>query len=170
MLQKICVLSIVLLLAAGAFGQETSRYINYEYQSVLPGKTLPNGVKHLGGGLIGDFQANPVYGISQVQRGKIKMLWFEVSTGQDAKGVTGWRVLDALGFSTLARTRYVFFYGDPAIHCTRKGKDIANLVGDGRIVRARGVFVPSNLWIANLKTKRFERTAVAGVKCEYSEP
>src|SRR5690242_3649713 len=114
MMQKIRLLLIVLLLTVGAFGQDASRYINYEYQSVLPGKTLPNGVKHNGGGLIGDFNANPVYGISQVQRGKTKMLWFEVSTGQNSKGVTGWRVLDALSFSTLARTRYVFFYGDPA--------------------------------------------------------
>lgn len=148
-----------------------SQYIGYEYKGVLPGKPLPNGVKSMGGALIGDIEADPVYGISQLERGKTKMLWLEVSTGKDAAGVTGWKVLDVLTFSTLARTRYVFFAGDPAIGCRRRGKDIIeNLVGEGRIVRARGVFIPSNLWVANLKAKRFERISLTGIRCEYSEP
>lgn len=169
-----CRTLLVVLLAltfnATALSQGFSGYVGYEYEGVRPGTTLPNGVKLLGGGLIGDVEADPVYGISEVQKGKIKMLWLEVSTGKNSTGVTGWKVLDVLGFSTLARTRYVFFTGDPAIGCRRGGNDIPNLVGEGRIVRARGVFVPSNLWVANLKRKKFERISLAGVKCEYSEP
>ena len=120
--------------------------------------------------MIGDINADPVYGISQVQKGTRKMLWLEESTGQDATGVTGWRVLDVLSFSNLARTRYVFLTGDPAINCRRGRNSLENLVGEGRIIRSRGQFIPSNLWTANLRTKKFERLAVAGVTCEYSEP
>jgi hypothetical protein len=168
--RTLLVVLFALAFNTSAFCQEFSKYIGYEYDGVRPGTTLPNGVKLLGGGLIGDVQADPVYGVSEVQKGKIKMIWLEVSTGQDASGVTGWKVLDVIGFSTLARTRYVFFTGDPAIGCRRGGKDIPNVVGEGRIVRARNVFVPSNLWVANLKRKKFERISLAGIRCEYSEP
>jgi hypothetical protein len=161
---------VVLLLQSTLFAQTRSPYLGFEYKGVIPGKTLSNGVKHLGGGMIGDINADPVYGISQVQKGTTKMLWFEVSTGQDATGVTGWKVLDVLTFSSLARTRYVFFVGDPAISCSRGRKTLENLVGEGRIIRSRGRFIPSNLWTANLRTKKFERVAVSGVTCEYSEP
>jgi len=164
------VLSVILLLPTILLSQTNASYIGYEYKSVLPGKTLPNGVKHNGGGLIGDINADPVYGISQTMKGKTKMLWLEVSTGQNAQGVTGWKVLDVLSFSTLARTRYVFFAGDPTIGCRRKGEELPNLVGDGRIDRARGRFIPSNLWVANLQTKRFEKIALSGISCEYSSP
>ena len=98
------------------------------------------------------------------------MLWLEVSTNQDATGVTGWKVLDVLTFSMLGRTRYVLSVGDPAIGCRRGGKDLENLVGEGRIVRARNVFIPSNLWTVNLKTKKFDRISITGVRCIYSEP
>jgi hypothetical protein len=131
---------------------------------------LPNGVRHLGGGLIGDIDADPVYGISQLQESKTKMLWLEASTGRDAKGVTGWKVLDVLFFGPRSKSDYVFFTGDPAINCTRRGKQIENLVGIGRIVRRQAVFLPSNLWVANLTTKKFELLSTAGVKCVYSEP
>lgn len=162
----------VLLIPAIVFGQalDHSRYLNYEYKGVTPSSTLPNGVKHLGGGLIGDFDSDPVYGISQVEKGKTKMLWLEVSTGKDSTGVTGWKVLDVLSFRALGPANYIFFSGDPAISCRRNGKEIPNLVGIGRIVRREGIFKPSTLWTADLITKKFKPTDGSGVKCEYSEP
>ena len=42
-----------------------SQFIEYRYKGVTPPYLLPNGVKHLGGGLIGDVNADPVYGIAQ---------------------------------------------------------------------------------------------------------
>jgi hypothetical protein len=148
---------------------EQSPYVNYEYKGVVPDTTLPNGVKHFGGGLIGDINADPVYGISQVQKGKLKMLWLEVSTGKDASGITGWKVIDVLAFPALTKSDYLFFYGDPAIGCTRAGKDIPNLVGVGKIIRRQG-FRPAKLWVADLTTKKFKPLSVSGIKCEYSEP
>ena len=149
-----------------------SEYVGYKYKGVLAGKTLPNGVKSLGGSLIGDIDADPVYEIAEVRKGKITMLWLNVSTGRNSRGVTGWKVLDVLSFSTLARTRYIFVAGDPAVGCKRKGMEgyLDNLVGDGKLVRARGAFIPSNLWVANLRTKKFEAMPLNGITCEYSEP
>jgi hypothetical protein len=147
-----------------------ARFINYKYKGVTPPNLLPNGVKHLGGGLIGDINADPVYGIAQTEKGRLKMLWLEVSTGQDAKGVTGWQVLDVLSFQNVLKTEYLFFAGDPSINCTKNSAEIPNLVGRGRIVRNKGNFIPSKLWVADIAKRRFVPFAVAGVRCEYSEP
>ena len=172
MKSKILIVAVVLIAANFAFAQTAKRspYIGYKYHGVVPSSTLPNGVKHFGGGLIGDFKADPVYGLSQVQKGKTKMLWLEVSTGQDATGVTGWKVLDVLSFPSLLRSDYLFFYGDPAAECTRSGKDIPNLVGVGKIMRKQGIFRPSRLWVADLATKKLKSISLSGIKCEYSEP
>ena len=145
-------------------------YINYKYKGVLPGKTLPNGVKHTGGSMVGDIEADPAYGVSQVSKGKTQMLWLEESTGKDSTGITGWRVLDVLAFPTLAKTDYLFFLGDPLVECTRAGKEIPNLIGIGRLIRRQDTFRPSKLWIADLKTKKFRALPLTGVKCVYSEP
>ena len=165
----IAVLMLVDLSIAQAAGTP-SKYIGYKYKGVPPSTVLPNGVKHFGGGLIGDIQADPVYGVSQVEIGKTKMFWLEVSTGQDATGVTGWEVKDVLEFPSLAKSDYIFFYGDPAIDCKRSSELIENLVGVGRISRKKALFTPTKLWIANLTTLKFESTPVAGVRCDYSEP
>jgi hypothetical protein len=169
---RILIAIVVLFLPSFTSAQTDYRakYVNYKYKGVVPLRTLPNGVKHFGGGLIGDIDADPVYGISQVQLGRTKMLWLEASTGKDASGVTGWRVVDVLAFPGMVKTDYLFFYGDPGISCTRSGNDIANLVGVGRIIRRQSVFQPSKLWIANLETKKFEPTPVRDVKCQYTEP
>jgi hypothetical protein len=167
---KSTIIAIVAVLFFVSFGNGQTKYVGYEYEGVVPATTLPNGVKHMGGGLIGDFEADPVYGISQVEKGKTKMLWLEESTGKDSTGVTGWKVLDALSFPALTRTDYVFFAGDPAIGCLRDGQDIPHLVGVGRIIRRQGIFRPSRLWVANLATKKFEPMWIKDVKCEYSEP
>ena len=147
-----------------------SAYLGYEFKGVVPGKMLPNGVREFGGALIGDINADPVYEIASVQKGKTKMLWLNVSTGKDSRGVTGWKVLDVVSFPALLKTDYLFFPGDPAIGCTRSGSDIPNFVGVGKIIPVRGIFKPSRLWIADLTTKKFKSISTSGVKCEYSEP
>lgn len=167
---KLLVLALFVLPILAIGQAKSSPYIGYEYKGVVPSSTLPNGVKHFGGGLIGNIEADPVYGISEVAKGRTKMLWLEVSTGQDAGGVTGWRVKDVLAFAALAKNDYLFFAGDPAISCRRRGTEMVNLVGVGRIVRRQGIFRPSKLWIANPATEKFEPVSLAGVKCEYSEP
>ncbi len=172
MRSTILALLAVVFLPVFSYGQTSSRakYIGYEYEGVMPAASLPNGLKHMGGALLGDIEADPVYGISQVEKGRTKMLWLESSTGRNAGGIAGWKVADVLSFPALAQTDYMFFTGDPGIYCRRNGKHIENLVGVGRIVRRQGVFRPSKLWTADLTTKKFDPVKLSGVKCEYSEP
>ena len=146
------------------------QFINYRYKGVTPPNLLPNGVKHLGGGLIGDINTDPVYGIAQTAKGNLKMFWLEVSTGQDSTGVTGWQVLDVLAFPNVLKTEYLFLAGDPSISCKRHSTEIPNLVGRGRILRSKSSFIPSKLWVADIAKRKFVPFAVTGVKCEYSEP
>ena len=168
---KSLVLIIMLLVPALAHAQKgRSSYVGYEYKGVVPSTRLPNGVKHLGGGMIGDFEAETVYGVSQVERGRTKMLWFESSTGKDATGVTGWKVLDVVSFPQATASDHLLIYGDPAVLCQRFGKEIPNLVGIGRIVRKQSIFKPAQLWVANLTTMKFQPVKLAGIKCVYSEP
>ena len=164
---------LFVLVTAGFSSAQTPRrspYLGYKYKAVLPGKTLPNGVTEIGGSLIGDINADPVHEIASVQKRKTRMLWLNVSTGQDSGGVTGWKVLDVISFPALVKTDYLFFTGDPAIGCTRSGKEIPNLVGVGKILRKRAIFQPSKLWVADLKTKKFKSISTSGIKCGYSEP
>lgn len=149
---------------------ERAKYIGYSYKGVVPDTTLPNGVKHLGGGLIGNIDADPVYGISQVEKGKTKMLWLEISTGQNATGITGWLVKDVLVFTNLTKDTHISFAADPAILCQQNKKDVENLVAAGKILSKQGIFKPTRAWIANLKTEKFEEMSIKNLRCEYSAP
>lgn len=164
------VLVLVQLSASAQTRDNRSQYIGYEFDNVLPDTLLPNGVRYLGGGLIGDIDADPVFSISEHVKGKTKMIWLKNSTSKDETGVKGWRVLDVLAFPNLAAADYLFFYGDPGIHCTESGTEIENLVGVGRIQRRQGIFKPTKLWIANLTAKKFEPRSLTKVRCVYSEP
>ncbi len=86
MRSTISALIAVILLPVFMYGQTSGRakYIGFEYEGVTPAASLPNGLKHMGGALLGDIEADPVYGISQVEKGRIKMLWLESSTGRNA--------------------------------------------------------------------------------------
>lgn len=165
-------ISLFILLGASssALAQTRSTYVGYKYKGVLPGKTLPNGVKHFGGGLVSDPYKDPVYGISDVARGRTKMLWLEISTGSNAQGVTGWEVKDVLSFPNFTSSRYLFFSMDPSVECTRNKKPVENLVAIGRVMPKQGIFKPERAWIPNLTTEKFDETTIQGLKCIYSEP
>jgi len=165
----LCIIALILIPTFSA-AQTSSKYVGYKYKGVTPESTLPNGVKHFGGSLVGDIDADPVYGISSVALRTNKMLWLEVSTGRDTNGVTGWQVKDVLSFPTLTKADYLFFAGDPSIECKRGADLVENLVGVGKIFRKMGVFKPTKLWTANVSTQKFETVKVGGIVCIYSEP
>ena len=139
---------------------------------ILITSALPyiNGVKHLGGALVSDINKDPVYGIAQVSKGKTRMLWLEVSTGQNEKGVTGWRVLDVLSFPALTGSQHLLISYDPAVECLRNGNQVDGLVAFGTIVRRKGVYTPQRAWIADIEKKKFTPASVRGLRCTYSEP
>ena len=160
------IVSFVVLSWAAAPAQ----FVGHEYKGVVPDTVMPNGVKHLGGALISDINKDPVYGISQVSKGRTRMLWLEVSTGQNEKGVTGWRVLDVLSFPAFPATQHLLIAFDPAIECLRGGKPVDGLVASGTIIRRKGVYNPQRAWIADIEKKKFTPASIRGLRCTYSEP
>jgi hypothetical protein len=160
----------ILLLVLSSAAAASAQYVGYEYKGVTPETVLPNGVKHLGGALISDVDADPTYGISQVSKGKTEMLWLEVSTGQTETSIEGWRVLDVVSFPALTRSQHILMHSDPAVECTRGGKAVEDLVAIGTIDRRRGTFTPQRAWIADTTKKKFVPSATAGLRCIYSEP
>ena len=164
------VIFVALLFAAPAAAQTAASYIGFEYEGVTPDTIMPNGVRHLGGGLISDFDLDPVYGISQVSKGKTQMLWLEASTGRNEKGITGWRVLDVVSVPALAGAQHFMFGPDPAVECFRNGKAVPHLVALGRIDRRRAVFTVQRAWFADIAKKKFTPASTRGLRCTYSEP
>lgn len=158
------------ILVWGQASNERSKYIGYKYKGVLPGTTVANGVKHLGGGLISDAFMEPVYGISELEKGRTRMLWLEISTGSNKKGITGWEVKDVLVFPNWNKSQHLFYSLDPSILCRRNNKDVENLVAIGQILPKRGIFKAQRAWIANIKSERFEPASITGLQCDYSEP
>jgi hypothetical protein len=153
-----------------AQGDDRSKYVGYKYDGVVPRTLLPNGVNYLGGGLLGDIDADPVYGISEVENVKTKMLWLQVSTGRNDRGITGWQVRDVLTFPNLPRTMQLISFTDSSTLCRRDGKEIKNLIAFGHILRKQGIYKVRRAWIANIRLGKFIQTTIRGLKCEYYEP
>lgn len=147
-----------------------SQYVGYKYKGVNPDTVLPNGVKHLGGGLISDFNVEPVYGISNVTRGRTQMLWLEISTGSDAGGITGWQVKDVLTLPAMSKNQSFHYPTDPAVSCQRNKQEAGNLIVFGEILSKQGRFNVRRAWLANTKNEKFEEVPAKGIQCEYSAP
>lgn len=175
-MKRITIISILTLLAAWGspvFAQATSTsdFIGYRYESPEIGTKLPNGFIHRGGGLFGDINAERVYGVSTLEKGKTLMFWLEISLSRDRSGgVTAWEVKDALSFSEFRQGDRVLEFNDPSFECLRGGKVLADLVGIGRFDKKRGTFTPRKLWRPNAGTARFEPVTTRNVRCIYSEP
>jgi hypothetical protein len=154
-------ITAILFLATTSLAQ--SSYIGYTYNGTTPGETLSNGVTYLGGGIVGDVYERTPVGVSDVKRGRTRMLWLERSTGRDTVGRTNWRVIDVLSFSDLKANDYLF--SGSLSECTRHGKEMPSLVGLGKVNNKTGRIKPIRLWLPHLKTGRFVKTSIADVKC-----
>ena len=170
----IATITATLALLASAFTQspEGSKYIGYKYEVPEIDEKLVDGFTYHGGGLIGDIEADPLYGVSILGKGREKMFWLEVSTARGNRGgVTAWEVKDVLQFTNLRAGDFVMEFAEPAFEC-RKGKTVisGDLIGIGTFNRKRGIFTPRKLWRPNAKTAKFEPFAITNVRCIYFEP
>ena len=156
-----------LLLPVAAFGQ-ASEYIGYRYKSVVPETVLPNGVKNLGGGLVGDYNTSPVWGVADVNKGKARMLWLEKATAEDETGVTEWEVIDVLSFPKIAADEELLL--GSAMECTENGKDSDDMVVHVRFQKKQKDYKTLKAWRADLKAGRFVPIDAKNVKCRYDEP
>lgn len=159
---KIKSLIIIILLASIslAFSQKTN-YIGYKHKGVVKGEILPNGVKTLGGGLL----SNDIYGVSRYVKGKKYMLWLEIITSRDAKGVPNWQVKDVLTFGDLKKTEeFLFSYTSG---CTQDGKTNLDLIVKAEYLSKNKTYKVLDAWKADLKREKFEKISTKGIKCEY---
>lgn len=157
-----------LVLPIAAFGQ-TSEYVGYRYKSVIPETVLPNGVKNLGGGLVGDFEAKPVWGVADVAKGKTRMLWLEKASAEDETGVTEWEVRDVISFPNIPAGEDLLF-GFGAAECTEKGKGVDDIVVHARFLKKQKAYKTLKAWRTDLKAERFVPIDARYVKCHYDEP
>ena len=144
---------------------EKFKYIGYKYKGVLVDETLPNGVKHLGGGLI--TESKPTYGVSEMSKGATRMLWLDKATGEDETGVTGWEVKDVLAFPAFGKNQELLFSYSG---CQRNKKSDNSLVVFADFSPRQKTYKVRRAWLANVKTEKFEEIPIKGVQCAYEEP
>jgi hypothetical protein len=148
----------------------SAQFSGFRYESVTPGTKLPGGIIYLGGALLTDTEKDPVYGVSQVRRGKTMSFWLEISVKRDENGISMWRVLDSVSFPVPAQGRFAVLPSDPAVECRLKGKSVENLVAVGRADQRKGRFLPERAWLADSAKGRFESLRPADMRCIFSEP
>ena len=149
--------SLALAPVAAQRSTDTAKYIGVRH-----GPTLPREVKLIGGGLVSAVGDEKEYAMSEVHRGRTKMIWFDRLTHRDEKGVAYWEVKDVLVLPTIPK-RQALVYALCLLNNKPDG-EIAAIVDNQPHVqyftRVR------KAWRANRTTEKFEVIPVKGVKCE----
>ncbi len=166
---KIAWLFLATLLLPAAVFCQASEYVGYRYKSVIPETVLPNGVKNLGGGLVGDFYAKPVWGVAEVSKGKVRMLWLEKATAEDERGVTEWEISDVLSFPNIPTDQELLIASGPG-ECKENGKTTNDLVVHVQFLKKQRAYKTLKAWRADVKAGRFVALDAKNVKCRYDEP
>ena len=160
---KILFLLAFLILPPCAAAQE-KEFVGYRNKSVVYGKTLPNGARDLGGGLLSDDN----YGVSRFSKAGKQMLWLEKVTSRDKKGVPNWEVLDVLIINNLRKNQeFLFSY---ASNCSDGGAEDLDLIVLAEFQPAKKIYKVLQAWRADLLREKFVPLSIEGVKCEYVEP
>jgi hypothetical protein len=159
--------SLILLLTLIALSLNISaqkqEFIGYKHKGVVYNKTLPNGAKDLGGGLL----SNENYGVSRFLKGKKEYLWLEKITERDTEGVPNWIVKDVLEFDVLKKNQeFLFSYSSS---CTIGGKENLDTVVLAEQNAKTKKYKILKAWKANIKNEKFEKLSVKGIQCRREE-
>lgn len=158
------ILLSLLLLAAGAVSGQKKEFVGYRHRGVVHGKTLSNGARDLGGGLLSDEN----YGVSRFAKGRKQMLWLEKITARDKKGVPSWEVKDVLVFASPKKNQeFLFSYGST---CTENGAGDLDLIVLAEFQAAQKAYKVLQAWRADLLREKFTELPTEGIRCEYVEP
>ena len=131
------------------------------YVGLRHGSKLPDGLKNLGGSLVSEAGAGKEYGLAEVHRGKIKMLWFERLTHRDAAGLPYWEVEDFLILPPV-RKNQVLAYST----CFSGSEPDREVIAIADYQRSAEFFTRvRRAWRANRKTGKFEEISPRGIKC-----
>lgn len=133
-----------------------------KYIGLRHGPSLPRGLKGTGGGLISDASDAEEHAISEVQKGRVKMLWLDRLTHRDDSGKAHWEVKDVLVLPAIPRKQVLVyalcFSGE------NRDKEIIAVAdyqpGEEYLTRVR------RAWRANRKTEKFEEILTEGIRCE----
>ena len=133
-----------------------------KYVGLRHGPSLPRGLKGTGGGLISDASDAVEYAVSEVQKGRVKMLWFDRLTHRDDSGKAHWEVKDVLVLPAIPR-KQVLVYA-LCFSGQNRDKEIIAVAdyqpGEEYLTRVR------RAWRANRKTEKFEEILTEGIRCE----
>jgi hypothetical protein len=162
-------LLIALVLAPYAQGQQRpagldapndkSRYIGLRYG----GNKLPRGHKWIGGALLSDpYSDEKQYGVTEVSRGTVHIMWLDRLTHHDAAGDAHWEIKDVLFLPVMRKNRLLFY-----VNCSLANKPDPELIVITDSAVSGGYYGRVyHAWRANRQTEKFEQIPVAGIKCE----
>lgn len=162
-------LLVILVVSPSLQGQRTparlnaandkSPYLGLRYA----GNKLPRGHKWIGGALITDpYSAEKQYGVTEVSKGRVKMMWLDRLTHHDAAGNAHWEIRDVLFLPTMRRNQLLFY-----VNCSLANKSDSELIVIADAVVSGGYYGRvQHAWRANRRTEKFEQLPVAGIRCE----
>ena len=140
-----------------AVAADVAKYIGLRH-----GPSLPSGLKTIGGTLVSEVDDKKEYALSEVHKGRIKMLWFDRLTHRDDSGIPYWELKDVLGLPPITKNQIL-------VYCTcflanQPDKEIVAVV----TYKAEVQYFTRvhKAWRANRDTEKFEAMPVKGIKCE----
>ncbi len=137
---------------------DKSRYIGLRYG----GNKLPPGHKWIGGSLFSNpYHDEKQYGVTEVVKGNVRMMWFDLLTHHDAAGRAHWIIKDVLFLPPMRRNQLLFY-----VDCLLANQpDPELIVIADNVVRGGYYANVRHVWRANGKTEKFEPIPVKGIKC-----
>lgn len=160
---KVFLIIVILVFPVFANQQKTNKYIGYKHKGVIVNTKLPNGVKHLGGGLL----SNERYGVSRYEKDGQLMLWLEKITSRDAAGVPSWVVKDVLKIGKLKKDEELLF--SYSTTCLQDDKVNLDLIVKAELSPKKEYKI-LKVWQANAKKEKFQTAQIKGIKCQYEVP
>ncbi len=157
---KFFALLVFLTIPFTVSAQEKNKYVGYEYTGVVVNETLPNGVKDLGGNLIGDFD----YAVSHMRKGSKDMIWLTRIKNRNDEGVPNWKVAKVLVLPKLKKDQQIVS-GFKSPCKLGKKEDITLIVLTNFSVKSK-TYTPEKAWRANILKDNFEEVSIAKVNCK----
>ena len=140
-----------------ASAAEASRYVGLRHD----GRALPAGLKSVGGSLVSHpYEDAEQYGLAEIHRGRVKMLWFDYMTHRDSAGKPYWEVRDVLVLPRIPRGQLLCY-----ANCYSGKKPDGEIVAFAEYTDTEFLTRVRRAWRASRKTGKFEVIPVKGIKC-----
>ena len=150
---------LILLTVASNAAAQDDNFVGYRHKGVIYGESLPNGVKDLGGGLLGDED----YGVTRFSKNGKIMLWLEKIVSRDQKGVPGWQVKDVLNVGKRERNQeFLFSYSST---CRQNNRINLDLIVLAELVPKAKNYKLIRAWRANTRREKFEKVSLKNIQC-----